>query len=314
MKSVLIVGAGMAGLMAAQNLASATILDKARGVGGRMATRRLLNGVFDHGAQYFTARDERFRAWVETWLGEEVAQIWSEDFRNQAGEARYIGTGGMTQIPKKLAEGLNIHLNQRVQKADLSGQTWQLTTETNQTFSAEALLLTAPVPQSLAILDAGNFALPAATRHALEAITYDPCYALMVALDSPSSIPAPGGIWGDGQPISWMADNFQKGISPQQHGVTIHSSADFARQHWDAPPDVVIDLLLQAAQLSGQVLESSLQRWRYSQPRVFYPEPCAVVEAPAPLILAGDAFQAARVEGAALSGLAAATQLRAVLG
>ena len=59
-----VVGAGMAGVACARTLLQAghrvTLLEKSRGFGGRMATRRTEFGGFDHGAQYFTVRDARF--------------------------------------------------------------------------------------------------------------------------------------------------------------------------------------------------------------------------------------------------------------
>ena len=61
---VAVVGAGMAGVAAARTLLQAghrvTLIEKSRGFGGRMATRRTEFGGFDHGAQYFTVRDKRF--------------------------------------------------------------------------------------------------------------------------------------------------------------------------------------------------------------------------------------------------------------
>ena len=59
MKKCIVIGAGMAGLTAATVLQNSAqwdvlVLDKGRGVGGRMATRRLgEGGKADHGAQYF---------------------------------------------------------------------------------------------------------------------------------------------------------------------------------------------------------------------------------------------------------------------
>ena len=68
----LIIGAGMAGLTAANLLQNAgwavTVVDKSRGVGGRMATRRLGASRFDHGAQFFTVRDAGFQATTDKWM------------------------------------------------------------------------------------------------------------------------------------------------------------------------------------------------------------------------------------------------------
>jgi predicted NAD/FAD-dependent oxidoreductase len=52
-----------------------------------------------------------------------------------------------------------------------------------------------------------------------------------------------------------------------------------------------------------------VHRWRYSQPVVTYSEPCLLIADAAPLVLAGDAFDQPRVEGAFLSGCAAADAL-----
>ena len=58
------------------------------------------------------------------------------------------------------------------------------------------------------------------------------------------------------------------------------------------------------------MLESQIKRWRFATPRTVWPEPCLVVEGSnATLILAGDAFAGPRVEGAVLSGRAAAERL-----
>ena len=69
--SVLVVGAGMAGLSCARVLHEAgrqvTVVDKSRGLGGRMSTRRGDDWQADHGAQYFTARDADFINEVARW-------------------------------------------------------------------------------------------------------------------------------------------------------------------------------------------------------------------------------------------------------
>ena len=109
-KSCIIVGAGISGLLVANTLKlegwTVTVLDKGRGVGGRMATRRLGEGTFDHGTQFFTVRSKRFADLVEGWLRAGVATEWTRGFAdadgrpNEDGHPRYIGAEGMTSIPK----------------------------------------------------------------------------------------------------------------------------------------------------------------------------------------------------------------------
>ena len=64
MKKIAIIGAGLSGLSIAHLLkenADITLFEKARGVSGRMSTRRAEPYFFDHGAQYFTARTKAFQ-------------------------------------------------------------------------------------------------------------------------------------------------------------------------------------------------------------------------------------------------------------
>jgi predicted NAD/FAD-dependent oxidoreductase len=77
---VAIVGAGIAGLWLARRLAEAghrvQVYEKARGPGGRVSTRRTERGHFDHGAQYFTARDPDFLRQLEDWVARGVVERW----------------------------------------------------------------------------------------------------------------------------------------------------------------------------------------------------------------------------------------------
>ncbi len=80
---VVVVGAGLSGLVAARRLADdheVVVLDKGRSVGGRLATRRIGDAVLDHGAQFFTVRGEALRAHTDDWLARGVARVWCHGF------------------------------------------------------------------------------------------------------------------------------------------------------------------------------------------------------------------------------------------
>ncbi len=323
-KSCLVIGAGIAGLVAARTLVEhgfqVMVLDKGRGVGGRMATRRIGSAVFDHGAQFFTARDPRFEELVSEWRAADVAQEWCRGFAGPEGVAhgdghpRYCGTTGMTAVPKYLAQGLQVLQEQRVTSAEARGDHWRVRTERGTIFTSHALVLSAPVPQSIAILEAGGTALASETRTALEAIRYDPCIVLMI-LPKESCVPTPGGVQFPGEPITWIGDNRQKGISPEA-AVTLHAGPEFSRTHWDSDDHAIVSTLLSAAAdwISVPVSEVQIQRWRFAKPTVLYPKPCLALSEPLPLVFAGDAFGEPRVEGAALSGLAATSAILTFLG
>lgn len=324
----LIVGAGIAGLLAATRLAAAgvrvTVLDKARGVGGRMANRRvtLPDGRvarFDHGAQYFTAKTATMQAHVAAWLAAGVIRPWATGFYaadgtpHINGEPRYIGHDGMPAVARHLAQTLDVRTGVTVAQID-AGPPFRVAAHDGTTYTADWVLLTPPAPQALALLDAGRVVLPDAARQALAQIAFDPCFAVLALLDRPSALPAPGGLWPVArEPIAWLADNQQKGVSDVP-AVTIHAGPHFSRARFDDDPQKVgRDLLAEAAAYLGgaQVVDFQVQRWRYSIPTQLHPAPTLRVDVPGPLAFAGDAFAGARVEGAALSGLAAAEALLA---
>ena len=321
--SYVVLGAGISGLLAARELAAAggrvVVLDKGRGVGGRMATRRVGSGMFDHGAQFFTVRDERFKGIVAGWLQEGVVEEWTRGFAGADGRPRldghprYRGSHGMSSIPKHLARGLDVRTAERVAEVNLRDEGWEATTESGSRITGGALLLTAPVPQSLALFR-GHPALPEAARRQLEEISYSPCLALLAVLDGPTGVPEPGGVQIKGEPLDWIADNRRKGIS-EAPGITIHAGPEWSRAHFGAGEAQVTASLLRFAEdqlrtgLLSRVVETSLARWRYSWVTLPQPGPCLVAREEPALLFAGDAFGPSKVEGAALSGLAAADYL-----
>ena len=323
-ESCIIVGAGISGLLAARELGDAgwrvTVVDKGRGVGGRMATRRMGGAGFDHGAQFFTVRHERFENLVDDWLAAGAAAEWTRGFADAAGNAntdghpRYRGSEGMAAIPKHLASGLDVRTGERVVRVDRDGSGWTVACESGFSASGGALLLTAPVPQSLALAGSGNYGLPEDARGQLEDISYDPCLAVMALLDGASPVPEPGGVQIKGEPLDWIGDNATKGLFDRP-ALTIHGGPQWSREHYDDGEAEVIRALLGlagerlGADLAAAAVATSLARWRYSWVTSAHEEPCLVASEDPPLLFCGDGFGRPKVEGAALSGLAAADRL-----
>jgi predicted NAD/FAD-dependent oxidoreductase len=319
---VVIVGAGLAGMMAAHTLQNAgrqvMLIDKGYSVGGRMATRRVGSGVADHGAQFFTVRSPEFGAYVERWLANGWVFEWSRGWTDGSlqytrdGHARYAAHGGMNALAKRLAEGLHVTTDTRVTAVYRHLDGWGVDIEGRDPVTARAVLLTAPVPQSLALLDAGKTALAEADLTALRAIEYEMCLTALVLLDRPTGLPAPGGIQREGATIQWIADNRTKGISPDAAVLTMQASGTYSRQLWEQPDEVILNAFrVDVMPLLGEsrIVEMQLKRWRYSRPTVIHPERTLLARDLPPLAFAGDAFGGARVEGAVLSGLAAGETL-----
>jgi renalase len=219
----------------------------------------------------------------------------------------------MSSVADHLARGLDVRTGERVVAVKIRDKVWEARTEAGSQVAGTALLLTAPVPQSLALFEGGS-ALSEETRQRLAGITYSPCLALMALMNGPTNVPEPGGIQIKGEPLDWIGDNQRKGIS-EAPAITIHAGPEWSRENFESEEELVAASLLAfaaeqlATDLPSRVLETSLVRWRYSWVTQLHPEPCFVASGDPPLLFAGDAFGPSKVEGAALSGLAAADHL-----
>lgn len=323
--SCLIVGGGISGLIIATELKrhhiQTTILDKGRGIGGRLATRRIrhsaeIEGIFDYGAQHFIVTNPKFQAWVDEWIGQGIVEEWSRGFSTADGNSKndnliyYRGVESNRSLAKYLAQDLNIYTSTKIINLNWQDAQWIIEAENGTNFQGDILIMTPPVPQSLALLESSQISLNLELKERLKQVTYHKCIAVLALLEKPSQIPTPGGLVLDGKPLAWIASNHQKGISPQGYGITLHAGHEFSATHWETDNKEVTNQLFKAALpwLNSEVIEYQVHRWRYSQPSQLYGETYFFLQEP-PLILAGDAFVAPNIEGAVLSGLGAAEYL-----
>lgn len=314
MPSSLIIGAGIAGLTAARELSfqgwDVVVLDKGRGIGGRMATRRIEQARLDHGAQYFSATTPEFQQVIQPLVADKVVTQWPLEQTPVADPAisypYYIGIDGMSAVAKTLSRDLTILTSETVVSFRVDDAQWLVETESGGQYRADALLITIPAPQALALIEKSGFSITTSVRSALSSITYRPCIAVMATLHRPGNVPAPGAVRHEVGDIAWVADNAQKGISPGQPSVTIHASADFSRTHFDDDPASMGQQLID--QLPALIPPDSIStvqvhRWRYSLADQRHPAPFLAVDFPLPLLFGGDGFGTGNVEGAFTSGL-----------
>lgn len=326
---VLIVGAGIAGLTAARALTSSgipvVVIDKGRGVGGRIATRRLSDGeAYDHGALRFSTDDGPVASLVSGWEAEGiVARVSGE------GPARWRIAGPATDLPKKLAEGLDVQTGVRAVALRRRGDGLEAGLESGRSMAASAAIVTCPVPQALALLDAGGLTseAPEPLLSELRRVTYEPGLVLLLRLDRRvDGFPGDGLIrLQGGGAVSRILENAgPAGTGPSR--LSVYARGAFARDAFDWPDADVAAALLDAARrevasLRGAaVAESELKRWRFARAESPVAELApALAPSGAPVILCGDAFgpPAARnpeggadgIARAVRSGLAAAARL-----
>ena len=289
---VAVVGAGMAGLVCGRSLQAAgyrvLVLEKSKGFGGRIATRRLHDTRADHGTPYLTTEDS-LADLIDTLTEQGCLHPWPrQHYRLSAtGELTIapapkvaIAPSGINSVGKFLAEGLTVYRQQRVVAlAPTEHQTWQLSCDGPQSaellgdqsleLEARAVILAIPAPQALPLIHTVSPA-SAALDHlaaALDTVVYDPCLTVMAGYRRDRPAP-PGknpdenidGGWTiksiEHPTLRWIGlDSSKRTVSASSAAgpsvVVIHSSPAFAAQNFDAP-----NLHLIGAELVSAAAES----------------------------------------------------------
>ena len=309
MSDIVVVGAGLSGLTAACSLQekghNVVVLDKGRGLGGRMATRRISTpdgsiAVFDHGAQFFTVRDQQFQKLVDGWITNGVVREWCRGFVADDGHPRYVVNSGMAALTKHIAQGLDVRTSTlvfAVKPCDADPTKWTVVIDDNSRIDCDAVVMTCPLPQSYSLTVTTGVELP----QDLLLTDYDRTIGLLAVLDGPSAVPAPGGLQNPDDVFSWIGDNQAKGISDIP-AITFHANPAWSSAHWDDSLEDGLALITHAAQKylgNAKIVASEYKKWRFATPRKLWPDPYF---AAGTLVFAGDAFAGPKVEGAVLSG------------
>ena len=261
-----IVGAGMAGLACANALKDAghivAVFDKGCGPGGRMATRHVASPIgtasFDHGAQYFTARDPGFRQLVDTWSDLGVAASWSP-----AGFDAWVGVPGMNAVIIQMAEAHVVVWGYPVKGIVRNDGKWWLMGETGSSGPFDAVIVAIPAEQAAAILSLHDFAM---ARIALMARS-QPCWTSMFVFDRPlDHIPS---VIRDSGAISWAARNSAKPGRLGPEAWVVQASASWSGARLEASREDVSAILFPAlSDAAGSSIPDPVaamsHRWRYA--------------------------------------------------
>ncbi len=320
MTDVAVIGAGMAGLVCAQQLSlagySVLVVEKSRGLGGRVATRRLYDTCADHGVCYLKPKGELLGRFVELLSDRHILEVWTD-----TSFPSYVAPAGMSAIAKFLAQGLEIRLNQRVQAITPTFENkWRLTFESsNEELTAASVVFAIPAPQAFILLEPlGETLLSKAFLDHLRSVEFYPSLSVMAGYPA-NSHPLPEWkalTFVDDPDLAWIGLDSSKRPNPKQPLFVVQSSADFAQRHLESP-----DLNPAGQQMLRRASESvplswldtpewmQVHRWRYAFPRNPWNEAFLSAETPLPLVCCGDWCGGKLVEGAMLSGLAAAEEI-----
>jgi len=314
-RSAIILGAGIAGLACATTLARAgiavSVLDKGRRPGGRVATRRADGSLFNHGAQFATARNPDFTAL----LADLNARPWLTPHR-----LSFIP--GMSALPAAMADratslGAVFHPERHAAYLHHTNAHWTVrhlpaadirpgaVTDSGGDLSppADALLVALPSDQAATLLATAGHPFAQTAKTAVTA----PCWAVMTRFPSP--IPGPDTLENLAGPLAWAArENSRPGYPAGPDCWTLHATAAWSRSHLEDPPDAITQTLTAAFRSLTNAPPPDLllaHRWRHALVETPIGMPC-LWDPAARLGACGDWCLDGRIEAAYDSGISLA--------
>ncbi len=289
----IIIGAGLTGLSLGWELQqqnsdlNVLILDKSKSCGGRMATRRIGETKFDHGAQFIKNKDIAQRL-INLWQSEGVSRKFPSEWVDAI-----CGESGITQLTKNIASHLDVIYNQKVAVLKNYNSHWTVFTEDGYSYKAKQVLLTTPLPQALEVMQNSNLSFEAD----LSSVQYSKSIVLLISAgnDLNSSFTYHENF--DEQIFS-ICSQHAKGNSSSP-AWTVVMSADWSDRHFSLPDDQILSEAKKVVEMklpSLQIKSIDLKKWRYCQPEKVCKN---LFENPHPgLYLAGDAFGGPSLTGA----------------
>lgn len=342
---IAVIGAGISGLTAAQSLRclgqTVVVLEKSRGVGGRVATRRLYDTQADFGAPFLDPRGMLSQQLVQVLSRAGIVVPWTDTvYQVQEGDypmnpaatlsaPYYVAPTGINAVGKFLARHLEIWRCRRVQTVTPTDEGyWHLALETMGEVGdaavplavrAKAVVMAIPAPQGVMLLESGESGLPGEFVDRLKAVEFDPCISVMAGYPASKQRELVQGeyrgrslIFPPQSPLRGLFWQSSKGSGATQPVFVLHSSAEFAEGCLDAT-----DLEAVGRELCNWVGEAvfpwlkepewmQVHRWRYAFCRRPLTEPLLTATTPLPMVCAGDWCGDRQLETALQSGLAAA--------
>ena len=337
MFDVAVIGAGMAGLSCAQRLRQAgysvAVVEKSRGAGGRVATRRVQGTRADHGARYLEPQGDAVQGLIKALVDRHILKLWTDTVwefiqgeLSAIASSCYVAPAGMNAIGKYLAEGVEIWFGRRVQAISTTdNQMWHLSLEvtddnlqTPQELIAKAVVVAIPAPQAVMFLNS-EIGFKSDLIDKLRSVEYDPCITVMAGYPATKqqdlsnlNLQWKSVSFPDNSDLAWVGLDSSKRLDQQQPVFVVHSSANFAERYLEAGDLETVgrELLDRTSEYLMPWLKQpewlQVHRWRYAFCRNPLPVSCLPAGGNLPLVCAGDLCGEGQIEGALRSGLAAA--------
>jgi len=283
---VIVIGGGVAGLQCARELRQSgcevAVLERAQGVGGRLATRRYEGQPIDFGPMFIHGHNPSFLQAVSDTEGVILPCAWPSQIQGQGqpcqpnafadNEQRAIFSAGLNAFAKHLASGLTVHLRTCVKRIGADTDGFTLDTEGGETFQCRDLVLALALEQTLGLL-ATMPSRPELTsiQALLGMFASVPSLTLLAAY--PLDVPAPA--WDILYPDASLCLQLIAQDSRKHEQAPFVTLVIQARPHWSAErmelPEAVwaAELLQAAAEEVGEWMLlprwTSPHRWRFAR-------------------------------------------------
>lgn len=279
MKKIAIIGAGISGLSLANLLKNSgfqiDIFEKARGVGGRMSTRRNEEFTFDHGAQCFTIRTKEFEEFLQPHIQQGIVTEWAGNAVTIENgkivepriwrERHFVASPNMNSLCKKLTEGLSVKLETEIAPIKKEGDKWHLHSKQESDLGLYDIVISTAPPKQSVNLFRDNFT----HVNVLEEMEMHACFSLMIGFKQRLDIPYEAAKIRNAD-IKWLSVNNSKpGRNKENTCIVVHASDTWSNKNAEMDIAQVQKYLVNVFENQTGIKTSdagfiSTHRWLYS--------------------------------------------------
>jgi len=317
--SVAVIGAGISGMACARLLAKhgypVTVFEKEHHVGGRASILQDGHGSYDHGCQYFTARDKRFQTHVNQLVEQGSVAVWPLRLasclhgmvhRVENDSAFYVGVPGMNAISRAFSAGINMREGTIVSTMKRVNDEWKLIAGGKRE-SYDVVVVSAPAELTAQLAKGYPFIATEAAK-----VKTHPCLSVTVGFDHTLNASFDAAHFSS-CPVMWASNHRTKPGRSHDEIWTIQATPEWSDKHFSSPEDMIGKILLstffESSGLPPVVPNfSRTHKWYYGWPLETLKKDC-LWDKENGVGACGDWCQAGRMEGAFLSGVSLAEQI-----
>lgn len=272
-RRTVVIGGGIAGALCARTLhdhgEEVIVLDKGRGPGGRLSTRRGEGVSWDHGCPSFTARTGLLRGSLRAWAEEGLVAPWEGlhgalregQFTPSTAPAPWVGVPGMSAVVRHLLADVPAQFATRVVSVTGGAGGWAVALETGETVHADRVVVATPAAQAVPLL-------PPSLAAEVGRVVHAPVWVALLRFATAVDLP-----WESAQVddpvLAWAGRQRQKPGRSRAEAWVLHATGTWSEAHReDRPEEVVAALVDGLARCAGVVqapAEAAAHRWLYGR-------------------------------------------------